>query len=401
MGNPHLNIPSFHIAGTNGKGSVAHMINAMLSRAGYRTGLYTSPHLLEINERIMCCDRAIPSEILSLYIDEITEYVESNGSIAPTYFDVLTACAFRYFNDCHAECAVIETGLGGRLDSTNVVMPICSIITDISIDHAAILGNTLSAISREKAGIIKDRVPVVTSNTEPSVLGPIAEAAGFHGSPLYVYNREYHSKNTTETSTGFCFDYFLESGILTSMPGILINHPLGKQVVNSSSAITAAVISRGHFPGLTDDVIRGCINDFCAPGRFQTLWMAPLVIFDPAHNEAALHEMFQVVSHRFPGRELSVIVSLMEDKDIESIMSMMAAQGIRACYYILNDPRCYKPKKGDYPDVIDHIVQADFTDLAAILDRSASSSSLFFFTGSFRLYRTALDYARHICVKCS
>ncbi len=401
FGNPHLDVPSFHIAGTNGKGSVAHMVGAMLSCAGYRVGLYTSPHLLEINERIMYRGCAIPVDILSRYIDEISELVKSSRSIAPTYFDVLTACAFRYFKDCHAECAVIETGLGGRLDSTNVVMPICSVITDISIDHGAILGTTRSAIAREKSGIIKERVPVITSNTEPSVLGPIMEAADSHGSPLYVYNRNFHALNTMETSTGYSFDYILESGTPAAIPGILINHPLEKQVVNGSCAITAAIISRRTFPALTDDVITSAINAFSAPGRFQTLWMDPLLIFDPAHNEAALQEMFQVVTHRFPERTLTVILSLMEDKDIDGIMSMMAEKSIRACYCILNDPRCYRPKYGDYPEVIDTTVQASPEDLAAILDPIASSSSLFFFVGSFRLYRTALDYARHICGKCS
>lgn len=401
FGNPHLDVPTFHIAGTNGKGSVAHMVYAMLSRAGYRAGLYTSPHLLEINERIMYRDCTIPSDILVRYIDEITEYVESSGSIAPTYFDVLTACAFRYFKDCHAECAVIETGLGGRLDSTNVVKPLCCVLTDISIDHGAILGNTCSAIAREKSGIIKTRVPVITSNTGLSVLGPIMEAADHHGSPLYVYNRNFHALHTMETSTGYSFDYILETGTPAVIPGIFINHPLEKQVVNSSCAITAAIISRGEFPALTDDVLKSAINAFSAPGRFQTLWMDPLVIFDPAHNEAALQEMFRVVTHRFPGRTLTVVLSLMEDKDIDGIMSMMAGKNIRAFYYILNDPRCHRPKFGEYPEVIDAIVRSNPEDLSAILDPIASSSSLFFFIGSFRLYRTALDYSRHICGKCS
>ncbi len=401
FGNPHLTIPSFHIAGTNGKGSVAHMLNAILIRAGYKTGLYTSPHLLEINERIRLQNVQIDDEQFGIYIDEITDYIDTNTSITPTYFDILTVCAFRYFNDCHADCAIIETGLGGRLDSTNLIIPLCTIITDISFDHVGILGKTLSAISGEKAGIIKEGVPVVTSNTNPEILGPIISTATIRNAPVYLYSRDFNTRNIIETLSGFRFDYSLDSSPSISMAGIELFHPLGKQVANASCAITAAVIARREFPDLTDQVIMNGIAVFSAPGRFQTLCRKPLVVFDPAHNEAALYEMVQLLKHKYPGRAVTSVLSLMKDKEINTIMSMLASLKIKAIYYVLNDQRCFVPTGGIFADVIIDIIETDESRLISKLDTLVSEESIFFFTGSFRLYRTALDYTEHLRIKCS
>ncbi|HNW27561.1 MAG TPA: Mur ligase family protein [Spirochaetota bacterium] len=401
FGDPHLRIPSFHIAGTNGKGSVAHMLNAIMIGAGYNTGLYTSPHLLEIHERIRLQNAAIDDRQFEVYIDEIARFVDADGSIRPTYFDVLTVCAFRYFFDSHADCAVIETGLGGRLDSTNVIIPRCSIITDISFDHVGILGNTLSAISREKAGIIKDGVPLVTSNTDPEILEPIITIADHHGAPLYIFSRDFHAHNISETDAGFKFDYSLHAEPPASINTLEFHHPLEKQVANASCAATAAVITRSDFPLVTDAAVRNGIYSFEAPGRFQTLCRNPLIIFDPAHNESALSEMVRLVIRRFSGRDATFVLSLMKDKEITSIMTMLSSLGMKAVYYILDDPRCYRPEPGAHPEVLIKIVDGDDSRLAAELDGYASDTSLFFFTGSFRLYRTALNYAEHAGAKCT
>ncbi len=401
FGNPHLDVPAFHIAGTNGKGSVAYMLNAILTGAGYRTGLYTSPHLLEINERIRLDNSAIDNERFGYYIDEITTYIDACGSVNPTFFDVLTVCAFLLFSECNADCAIIETGLGGRLDSTNIITPLCSIITDISYDHVGILGNTLSAISREKAGIIKNGVPVVTSNKDPEILGPITSAADSSHAPLYIFSQDFHAENIIEMESGLRFDYSLEGNFQTSMEGIEVFHPLLKQVVNASCSITASVIARGLFPKLTDTAIMKGLAAFSAPGRFQTLCRNPLLIFDPAHNEAALSEMVLLLTGKFPGRAATLVLSLMKDKEINSIMSRLASLGMKAVYFILDDRRCFVPREGDYSSVITRVVNMSEGELFSELDRLVSDRSLFFFTGSFRLYRTALDYAEHVTINCT
>lgn len=401
FGDPHRGVPAFHIAGTNGKGSVAHMLNAIMIRAGYKTGLYTSPHLLEIHERIKLQNHDIDDRQFEQYIDEIAGYVDADGSIRPTYFDVLTVCAFRYFHDSHADCAVIETGLGGRLDSTNVIIPRCSIITDVSFDHVGILGNTLSAISREKAGIIKDGIPVVTSNTDPEILEPIIAIADHHGAPVYIFSRDFHAHVTDGTDTGFRFDYSLHTGAASSIGNIEIHHPLKKQVANASCAATAAILTRPDFPALADDAIRDGIASFAAPGRFQTLCRNPLILFDPAHNESALREMVRLVKRRFSGRDATFVLSLMKDKEIGTIMPMLASLGAKAFYYILDDPRCYRPEPGAHQEVITNVIDRDASLLAAELDGLSADRSLIFFTGSFRLYRTAIDYAEHAGAKCT
>ncbi|HPL18229.1 MAG TPA: Mur ligase family protein [Spirochaetota bacterium] len=401
FGNPHRGVTAFHIAGTNGKGSVAHMLNSIMIRAGYMTGLYTSPHLLETHERIRLQNVPIDDRQFEDYIDEINRIVDADVTIRPTYFDVLTVCAFRYFFDSHADCAVIETGLGGRLDSTNVIVPRCSIITDISFDHVGILGNTLSAISREKAGIIKDGVPVVTSNTDPEILEPILAIADHHDAPVYMFSRDFQARNISETQTGFRFDYSLRKDPSASIGMIEFHHPLGKQVANASCAVTAALLTRRDFPLLTDEAIRSGIASFAAPGRFQTLCRNPLVIFDPAHNESSLYEMALLVRRRLSGRDATLVLSLMKDKEIQSIMAMLASLGMKAIYYVLDDQRCYRPAAGSHPDVITKVIEKDDALLAAELDGLSSDTSLFFFTGSFRLYHTALGYAEHARVKCT
>jgi len=194
--NPQKNFKSLHIAGTNGKGSTAFMIASILQKSGYKTGLYTSPHLLRINERIKINLTDINDELLLRYISEIDRFSDSEGCV-PTYFDVLTAAAFKYFSDEHVDIAVIETGLGGRLDSTNVVTPELSIITDISLDHTRILGDNLRDITIEKCGIIKPGVPVITSNTDPEILTVIDEFSRRLDSELYAYSRNFFTCNIT------------------------------------------------------------------------------------------------------------------------------------------------------------------------------------------------------------
>jgi len=206
FGSPNRSITTIHVAGTNGKGSVAHMLNSIFMSAGYATGLYTSPHLLEINERIRIRNSAISDEDFARYVDEIVAYAGADPALHPTYFDILTVCAFRYFCDLRVDIAIIETGLGGRLDSTNVIVPLSTIITEISMDHVHILGNTLEEITREKAGIIKEKVPVVTSNTDPGILKILIETSYEMNAPIFSLNRDFSAKNIIERGAGYRYD---------------------------------------------------------------------------------------------------------------------------------------------------------------------------------------------------
>jgi dihydrofolate synthase / folylpolyglutamate synthase len=394
FGNPERGLTTIHIAGTNGKGSVAHMIRAIFNSAGYRTGLYTSPHLLDVNERISIGNAPIPEQILERYADRVIDFTGPGEGTMATYFDMLTVIALRYFLDEHVDIAIIETGLGGRLDSTNVVMPLCSVITDISMDHARVLGPTIGAITAEKAGIIKEGIPVITSNTgdesEPIIR---ARAEALHA-PLYLTDRDFRSDNVTPLDSGFRYDYIPVTLSFPSIRGIEIRQSLRRQVNNSALAVTAALAAAGAFPAITGSAIRDGLRTLVIPGRFELLSERPAVLFDPAHNVAAMSEMMGLVAARFRGRTITLVLSLMKDKDIDGILSVLAERpGIRVLYYILDDTRCYRPAGDAHTRFFTEIIEHDPVKLRRILDDAAGEDSLFFFTGSFRLYRTALDYA--------
>lgn len=195
FGNPHKRTKMIHIAGTNGKGSVAYMLNSILIASDLRVGLYTSPHLDRINERIKVNNKEISNQVLHRYTDELMDILDKKPDLRPTYFDALTLFAFRYYDEQDVDIAVIETGLGGRLDSTNVISPLISVITDISIDHKNVLGNTIREIASEKSGIIKKKKPVITSNSNRVALEEITNTAKECSSELFILNRDFRIKN--------------------------------------------------------------------------------------------------------------------------------------------------------------------------------------------------------------
>ena len=394
FGNPHRGLVTIHVAGTNGKGSVSHMIHAILTAAGYRAGLYTSPHLLEVNERIVIRGERIPEQVLARYADELIDFAGAGDGSMATYFDMLTVIAFRYFLDERVDMAVIETGLGGRLDSTNVVSPICSVITDISMDHAHVLGPTLGAIAAEKAGIIKRGTPVITSNTDPAILPVIRERAERMQAPLALVDRDFGMEHVTALPNGFRYDYVPLTLPFYPVRGIEIRHPLRRQVTNSALAVTAALAASRDFPAINGAAIRGGLKGLAIPGRFELLSRDPAVLFDPAHNVAALSEMMRLVTGRYPGRAVTLVLSLMKDKDIDGILSVLAGYpGFRIVYFILDDPRCFRPAGDEGRRMFAAVVDADGKELMRLLDATPDADPLFFFTGSFRLYQTALEYS--------
>src|SRR3989304_2084448 len=194
VGNPHKSFPSIHITGTKGKGSTAIMMSTILEHTGLTTGLFTSPHLIDLKERIQINRQNISEQEFTDNLDDLRPYIQNlrdtEPSASPTFFEILTAVAMLYFKKEHVEMAVLEVGLGGRLDSTNVVMPQVSVITNVGLDHTAILGNTLSSIAYEKAGIIKQGVPVVSAGEAPEALSVIEKTCKEKDSRLYLLGRD-------------------------------------------------------------------------------------------------------------------------------------------------------------------------------------------------------------------
>ena len=294
FGDPHKKIKTIHIAGTNGKGSVAQMLNSILTANGRKTGLYTSPHLIRINERIKINSSEIPDKILAKYTNDLFEILDKNKNLRPTYFDALTIFAFRYFYDENVDIAIIETGLGGRLDSTNVIHPKISLVTDISMDHTHILGDTIEKITHEKAGIIKKKSLVVTSNKNKEILNILSRKSKNEQSVLFAMENDFFINNTAHEKNKIKFDYLLklEDKILNQRKHEINNIKLksyGKfQLANASLAITASLLLRKSGIVITERDIRKGLSNLNIPGRMQTLCKQPLIIFDPAHNPAAL-----------------------------------------------------------------------------------------------------------------
>jgi dihydrofolate synthase / folylpolyglutamate synthase len=292
LGNPERDLRFIHIAGTNGKGSVAAMCHAVLTQAGYRTGLYTSPHLVSFCERFqMNGQRIAEADIVRLVaqLQPVLEQVAAHPEFRqPTFFEAVTALALLYFREQHADIVVWETGLGGRLDATNVVTPFVCVITNIAFDHMQYLGETLPQIAAEKAGIIKPQVPVVTATTDPEALAVICGRAALLQSPV-----------TLVTSSEFT-------------PPLLGRH----QVVNCGTAVAALRVI-----GISDDAIRAGLQTAKWPGRFQVVGN---IVLDGAHNADAARRLAETLAEQFPRRRIRLILGVLRDKNYDEICPILA-----------------------------------------------------------------------------
>ena len=313
MGNPHQTPPLagrfIHIAGTNGKGSVAAMCNAIGQRAGLRVGLYTSPHLVSFCERIQVNNQPIPEMDVVRLVDEMRPLMQQVAEMPdhahPTFFEAITAMALRYFHECRCELVVWETGMGGRLDATNIVTPLVSVITNVQNDHAAYLGDTIPKIASEKAGVIKPGVPVVTA-ADGAALDVIAQAAANERAPLTVVRPGDYQL----LSDDLCSQRMRVCGIECAVP-LLGAH----QTVNAATAVTAVRLALKT----PDEIIRRGLARTRWPGRFHVLTGEPTVVLDGAHNPAAADVLAATLDRHFHERPLTLILGILRDKDREGI----------------------------------------------------------------------------------
>lgn len=383
MGNPDLALVSIHVAGTNGKGSVCHMLADTLTRSGYRTGLYTSPHLESVCERIRVDGEPIaPEKFLSLV--ELIEISLAGKDISLTWFDMVTLAALLHFSNSWVDAAVIETGLGGRLDSTNIITPAASVITDISLDHRHILGNTVECIAGEKAGIMKPGIPCVTTAADADAAAKVLlDHARKTGSHLALFGSEYHADRIDQTAGGIRFDYSDERGAIRDielpLPGLF-------QAKNAAAVIRTLRLLGETFPNVTDRTMRDALAAAHVPGRMETLCESPRVIFDPAHNRQALESLLDTLSRRFNPADLVFYVCFMADKEPDALTGLLRAKGGRIIYCTIEDPRAYRPEPGSF----ERIIPADAKSLAGAM---LSDGGVSVVTGSFRLYAAAKEAA--------
>ena len=390
LGNPQNAFPSVHIAGTNGKGSTAFYAAKIFSQAGYRTGLFTSPHLETICERIRIGEEMI-SEKEFAYYSEKAESAAKEISVKPTFFDMVTAISFLYFKEYMVDIAVIETGLGGRLDSTNVINPLCSIITSISLDHTAILGDTIGKIAAEKAGIIKAGAPLVTSNISDEIISILRNECLLKSAPLYTAGSDFENINIRKKNAGYIYDLKLKINSQdTLIKDIEINSPVFEQIENASCAVTAAMLLSNSFPQITASNSAEAVSGFTLPGRFQILNQNPLILYDPAHNPAAISSLLKALSSAYPQKKITAVTAFMDDKDHQAMLGAINGICKDIVYYQLEAARAYRPEQ------FNGEITSSQDELVACLEKKITDDSLFLFTGSFRLFQCAVYAAKNL-----
>ncbi len=353
---PERTYAIIHIAGTKGKGSVAAMCQSVLTSEGYRTGLYTSPHLHDYAERIQIDGHSIPHEELVALVEEIKPVLETIPQI--TTFEITTALAFLYFSRQKVDVAVIEVGLGGRLDATNVVIPVVSVITSLSYDHMFLLGNTLAEIAGEKCGIIKPGVPVVVSPQQEEALLVIEKIAEQRGAPITLVGRDYLYRDISRSLSGQTMqvwvpgeqpqvDEYLQSGdILEWEPNRLTIPLLGyHQITNAATAYAALQVFAEKALPISDAAIRQGFANTNWPGRFEVLRQVPPVVIDCAHNRDSARKLRLALDDYFPGQPVIMVFGASEDKDIHGMFVELMP---RICEVIATrsyHPRAIEPEK--------------------------------------------------------
>ena len=299
LGQPQNSFPSIHIAGTNGKGSTAHLLSSILQEAGYKVGLYTSPHLVDFRERVKINGKPISKEAVISFVDQ---YKVAFETLNTSFFEWTVALAFKHFKNEDIDIAIIETGLGGRLDSTNIIKPLIAVITNIGLDHVQFLGNTLDKIAFEKAGIIKANTPVVIGKYQEETATVFEKKAKEENAPLIkAYESKYNNTSTLEA-------FYQKENISTAITTIKTLVNITDQFLINASAIEAGIKNISINAGLK--------------GRFDRINEKPLTFCDCAHNEDGLKLIFnQIENYKY--QDLHLVYGTVNDKDVSNIVKQI------------------------------------------------------------------------------
>ena len=317
LGNPQKNLRCIHIAGTNGKGSTAAYLHSIYCRAGYRPGLFTSPHLVDFTERIVIAGVPITPEDVTAHVNHLRSLCRKNKLEHITFFECITALALMYFARHEADPVILETGLGGRLDATNIVNPLISIITSISLEHTQHLGPTLLHITREKAGIIKKGRPCISAVTRPGPRDCIRQVCHSKDSKLFEYGRDFSMRLL---AGGYSYRDG-SSRIKALQPGLAGVH----QAKNAALAITAAKYLRGSGYSLQDAAICSGVRSCFWPGRLESIQShSRRIVLDGAHNPASWRMLDRALKKDFSYRRLILVLGVMGDKNICSLVQLAA-----------------------------------------------------------------------------
>ncbi len=385
FGDPHKQKTYVHIAGTNGKGSVAAFIASVLKEAGYKVGLYTSPHLVRFTERFRINGEEIEKEEAAELIFELKKSFSPKEP--PTFFEAATAMAIIYFARHETDIDIMEVGMGGRLDATNVIHPVVSVITNIGLDHQQYLGPRLIDIAKEKAGIIKNGVDLVTGVTQPALACFFKEVASSKDAPFFRVGTDIRYRNRN----GFVDYYGIKAtfkGLKTEMDGLF-------QARNVAISLGVVELLREKGFRIEDKCIYHGIKKTFWPGRMHTVSDSPLIILDGAHNCYAMRMLSKSIKQRYPDKKLILVLGIMKDKDIKSILGAIVPKSdyviyTRPVYSRAAEPellRSYAVRFNKKGEVIPRLTDA--------LERAkdiATPNDLILVTGSLFTVGEALSY---------
>ncbi|MCX7991602.1 MAG: bifunctional folylpolyglutamate synthase/dihydrofolate synthase [Proteobacteria bacterium] len=389
IGNPEKKLKTVHIVGTNGKGSTASFLSKILMSGGYKVGVYTSPHLIKFNERIKINNRLISDKDIEKIAFHIKEQIDkSKHKERPyTFFEVTTALAFKYFYEKKVDIAVIEAGLGGRLDATNVLNPFLTIITNVGLEHKEFLGDTLEKIAFEKGSVIKKSTPVITAVEESGPLQVISNIADERQAPLFVLGRDFNfqRKNLFE------FDYH---GIKKKLKNLKLKNLIGiNQFKNASLALAGVEILTNKGFKLSLESIKSGISNATWEGRFEIIRKRPPFIIDGAHNPHGVKALIENINHFYPDKRFIFILNVLKDKDIHEMIDSIIP-------YATNIYLCPNKNDRSYSAVELRNLFANkepflvFDDIPSAIDFAFSKRLPTIFTGSLYGIGEAKEYLK-------
>ena len=336
LDDPQDTFACIHVAGTNGKGSVASSLASILHRSGYKTGLYTSPHLVRFNERIQVNNRPISNEKVVASYNAVKD--AHFGRRDPTFFEFTTAMALHEFAVQKVDWAIIETGMGGRLDATNIIRPALSIITNISLEHREYLGNTLAQIAAEKAGIIKKRTPLVTGIRQRNAFAEVKRIAAQKKAPLFRLGTDFKVRR----SQGQTFSYYgmgkVWHNLQTALPG-------SYQVDNAALVLAACELINKNKTAITLNHIRQGLSKNQWPGRLEIVSQNPFIILDGAHNLAAARNLAKFLSTNLAGKAITLVIGILNDKPYKAMLKSLLPPVTRVILTRAKIDRALEPQK--------------------------------------------------------
>lgn len=343
IGAPHRDFPVIHIAGTKGKGSTAAIITSILAANGSKIGLYTSPHLITPRERIRIGDRLISEEEFTRYLSQIRYKLEkSSQQFTFTFFEIYTALAFLYFSRHRVDLAVLETGLGGRLDATNVVSPLVAVITQISLDHTRELGDDLTSIAAEKSGIIKEGSLVLTSPQDETALKVLEQVAREKKVRLYKVGEDIRFRRKKSGSLAQTF--WLKTTRRT-YPDLHLSLAGTHQLINAATAVGAIDLLQEKGILVPSEIVVEALKKVKWPARIHMLSREPMFIVDCAHNGASAQALANYLQEKFPQKRIILILGILKNKDVQGIARPLCSLADKVILTRVNSPRALAPEK--------------------------------------------------------